>query len=269
MNDTDWLLRRCVFCESAGPLTDEDAFANWARLLLGERGAPVTVTRRGRSWRLRLVARQALCQHCNNVWLGGYEARFKNLMARTIRDPARVELDAEEQQFVAIYAIKTGLLLELAYRWQGLAPIPLPASVFRWLHLHKTPPPRSLVWFGATGTQQGEAWRVAPYANEALVQHGSSWPTGNIITFAIGHLVLKCAVVQFDPLDPGTPWTPQFNAHFAQIWPIISDPVVWPTPLALTQTEFESMAVRLWPIPPPPGPPKPWPRLPKVTDDWR
>lgn len=265
----EWHLRKCVFCESEGPLTDEDALPNWARKLLGG-GTPVKVVRGKRDWKLRLVARQALCEHCNGVWLSSYENRFKRLMGDALINPARVEFDPPDQEFIALWTIKTALLLELAMRWQPDTPaIPLPTSVFHWLHKNKTPPPRSQVWFGATGTQPGERWIVAPYANETLSKHGSVWPVGNLITFALGHLVLKCAVTQLDPSNPGREWTPTPSLHFAQIWPVVSDPVVWPTPLAITQTEFATMSVRLWPIPVPQSPPEPWPAVPKVSDDWR
>jgi hypothetical protein len=246
----------CVFCGSAGPLTDEHALQQWAREVLQVRG-PVEVVRGGkvvaRRRRLNVVAPQALCENCNGVWLGQMENDFKALMGPALIGRGPIFLDAVQQEFVALWVVKSALLLELAVRFTDAGHFcPVPGSAFHWLYLHKTPPPRATVWLGATGPQPGEQPRAHYFSNQPVVPAVGNL-VGNVITFVDGNLLLKTFVVEVPESEPypagiNVPDVPTF----AQIWPNRRERVGWP-PAAVTYSDLDSAELRLWPLPFRPG----------------
>jgi len=275
---SEWVSHRsCIFCGSRGPLTDEHALPHWAANLLGTgTNPPVIQGPKGRPIRLRIVAPQTLCHDCNNLWLGQYEDRFKALLGAAILGEGPIPLSRDDQEFAALWAIKTALLLELAVRlppWR-LNPIPLPDSVFRWMQLHKTPPPGASVWIGTTGPgpdrKPDQNWRYGNIANHPITLPNSDWPIGNIITFHVQFLLFKVCVVQVDGTEPEPIRVPRSDPHFLQIWPVASDLIEWPA-LGLSWTDFDTLRAQLWPVAlPPDAPPmKPWPLIPKESNDWR
>jgi len=189
----------CVFCGSNGPLTDEHALQQWAREVLQIKG-PVTIVRAGqvvaRQRRLNVIAPQALCEECNGVWLGTMEGKFKRLMGRALNGLGPIFLDVGEQEFVALWIVKSALLLELAVRFTDPGHFcPVPMSAFHWLWLHKAPPPRATVWIGATGPQPGEEPRAAYFSNQPVSPADGHGLVGNVITFVYGNLLVKTFVV--------------------------------------------------------------------------
>src|SRR5580704_2096999 len=116
----------CVFCGTTnGKLTCEHVIPKWARRSFDIKG-PVTVHSReaGLSQRRRVGAMQALnitlddaiCEDCNSVWLSRLERRVKPLLAPMAVSAQPTALSPASQQLIATWAVKTVLLLELAFR---------------------------------------------------------------------------------------------------------------------------------------------------------
>jgi hypothetical protein len=242
----------CVFCDSPGPLTDEHALQNWAREVLGIKGR-VTINRGGKviaeRRRLNVIAPQALCVDCNGVWLGPVEDKFKALMGPTLNGKGPIYLDAVEQEFVGLWVVKSALLLELAMRFTSPGHFcPVPSSAFRWLWLHKTPPPRATAWIGATGPQTGEEPRAAYFSNQPVAPPVGQKLVGNVITFVYGNLLLKAFVVDVPdgPLPPGIT-APDIDP-LAQVWPVRHERVGWPPPRGVTYTDLDNFNFMRWPL---------------------
>src|ERR1022692_4110348 len=111
----------CVLCGSSGPMTDEHSLQKWARKILGMERSEANIVRGGKivahQRYFNVIAPQALCVDCNVVWLGPVEDQFKALMGPAITGGGPIPLDADKQDFVALWVVKSALLLELAMRF--------------------------------------------------------------------------------------------------------------------------------------------------------
>jgi hypothetical protein len=250
----------CVLCGSNGPMTDEHSLQKWARKLLGMEGE-ANIVRGGRvvahQRRLNVVAPQALCYGCNVEWLGPVEDQFKALMGRAITGQGPVPLDADEQDFVALWAVKSALLLELAMRFTSPGHFcPIPSSALLWLGLHKTPPPRATVWLGATGPHPGEHPRGNYFSNQPVAPADSQLE-GNLITFVYGDLLVKTFVVDVPdgPLPPGID-APDTRV-LIQIRPKRRRRVSWPPEFWVPYDGLDDPEFMQWPLPYRPRP-MPW-----------
>jgi len=244
----------CVLCGSTGPLSNEDAITRWSIKLLGVKGS-VKVMRAGRQIRearhWRVLAHQALCIPCNSEWLGGQiEPAFNRVAGAAMTGLEPLRFDREAQELIAFWTIKSALLIELAAR-RDRPSVPIPRSVFRWLHQHKSPPPGSAVWIGATGPQSREPARSGHFANQPLSAAAGQAQIGNMITLAIGNLLLKTLIVDVaEHLPEPSRIDAQHSPNFMQIYPIVRESVDWPPP-PLTYIEIDTVAVNFWPVLPP------------------
>lgn len=251
----------CVFCGSTKPMTDEHALQKWSRKFLKAEG-PANIVRAGRivarQRRLNVVAPQALCEDCNVAWLGPIEDRFKALMGPALRALAPIFLDAAEQEFVALWVVKSALLLELAMRFTSPGHFcPVPSSALHWLWLHKTPPPRATVWFGATGPQAGEHPRTHYFSNQPVAPSGGRLE-GNVITFVYGNLLLKTFVVEVSESGQASGIDIPDTPVFVQVWPTRQNCVTWPPPVGVTYSDLDDRALMCWPLPLRSRPDPPW-----------
>lgn len=117
--------RRCVFCDSDGPLTREHAIPRW----LGEVLHDMEPDSAGAEWRSHytagglverdrqhdihrpVVVVRAVCEACNTGWMAALEGRVKPIMEPMVRGQ-RVTLSPVEQLEVATWASKTVFALE-------------------------------------------------------------------------------------------------------------------------------------------------------------
>lgn len=117
--------RRCIFCESDGPLTLEHAIPQWLAAALHdmEPGDP-TPEWRSQYWaggqveddrqhpihRPTVVVRR-VCETCNGGWMSRLERQAKPFIAPMVRGQ-RTTLEPAEQLVVATWASKTILAVE-------------------------------------------------------------------------------------------------------------------------------------------------------------
>jgi hypothetical protein len=127
-------MEACALCGATDvPLTDEDVIPKWALRAFNVQG-PVTIQTReeggspqevGESRRFKLVLAAGLCQRCNNVRLSQLENKVKPILAPMAVECRPTSIDANGQLLLAVWAVKTAFLVELALRQQhpGARPV--------------------------------------------------------------------------------------------------------------------------------------------------
>src|SRR6266566_472168 len=254
-------MKGCIFCGSTETLlTIEDAIPKWARRAFNIQG-PVTVAaadhpgspKRQVGQRmnvLKVVLQDALCESCNNAWLGGgiekSAARFLAPMA-VERQPA--VLDAAAQRLAAFWAVKTVLLLELAFRqmYPGERPVAgyAPSEVeLAYMWRYSVPPPRSMVWLGCWDCQKSKPVVYEP--SSAVLPTADGDPVaGHLATSTLGYIAFQVFTVDFLAAEQhsATLWNthaPKLLArHLVRIWPeqTVTPDVAWP-PEQFTSDEW-------------------------------
>jgi hypothetical protein len=239
----------CVFCGTLnGKLTCEHVIPKWARRSFDIKGS-VTVDAReeGLSQRRRVGSMQALnitlddaiCVECNGVWLSRLERAVKPILAPMAVSAMPATLSPGSQQLLATWAVKTVLLLELAFRQMYPASRPVEGyhasqPEFAWLRASTKPPPRSLVWLGCWDCQQATPVRYAP-AGAPLPTRDGSRIEGHFATFTLGYAAFQVFTVDYVAADQhqGSAWNDHALASLAQaltrIWPLLGQQEIsWP-----------------------------------------
>jgi hypothetical protein len=215
--------RTCVFCGTSG-LTLEHA---WPRWIAGELGDgpwnfAQTFEDGDRSWATSTldVKVRRVCASCNNGWMANLEARAKPLLVHMMNGEAR-ELDADEQELLALWAAKTAMMLGFIHpERRSIAP-----EQYQLLHRSQRPPEGTKVWLARCAS----TWTV-------FYRHNKITLTGEVSgtqveayssTFAVKSLVLQVfgyqgrRAVTTNPSGDATPYV-------TQVWPIERSPVPWP-----------------------------------------
>jgi hypothetical protein len=242
----------CIFCGAAGiPASVEHVIPKWARRAFDISGW-VTVTRGesgsadragvGQMQHLNIILRDSICEPCNNGWLSDIEKKAARILRPLAVDAAPTALDPGAQALVALWAVKTGLLLELAWRqmYPGTRAVPgyeATAQELAWLRAHSEPPPRSMVWLGSWDCQKEIPVRYEPSAAEMPTADGSEL-AGHLTTFTLGFAAFQIFTVDFLAAEQhGAPvWNtrpPETMKHeLARIWPrqLHSSDLAWPPP---------------------------------------
>jgi hypothetical protein len=244
-------VQSCIFCGTTQhPLTCEHVIPKWARRSFNIKG-PVTLDAReeGSGQRRRVGAMQALnitlhdaiCEECNSVWLSRLERAAKPLLAPMAVSAKPTLLSPANQKFIAAWAVKTVLLLELAFRQMYPAIRPTEGyeasqAELAWLRAKTEPPPRSRVWLGCRDCQQAMPVRYAPSSAPLPTPDGTQ-VEGHLATFTLGYAALQVFTVDYVTAeqDHAAQWNDHVPASLAQALPRI-----WP-PLA-TQQDL------LWPL---------------------
>ena len=252
----------CIFCGSTlTPLSVEHVIPKWARRAFDIQG-PVTVsaseqpkpTRRqvGRPMgALNVVLKDALCESCNNGWLGGQlEKDAASILKSMAVERKPVVLDAGMQRLVALWAVKTVLLFEMAMRQmypddpriEGYVPSELELAL---LWRDKIPPPRSRVWLACWDCRQSVPVRYEPSSAMLPASDGSE-VAGHLATFSLGYVAFQVFTV--DPLAAEQHGAVAWNTHVPEsLRPVVD---------------------RIWPQPQPVIPEVSWPRAQFVPEAW-
>ncbi len=242
-------MRSCLFCgTTAGPATDEHVIPKWARdafdiqgwLTVSSSDSPGSGRKQvGRLQHLNIVFKGGICQRCNNDWLGSIERKVQPLLEPMALARPTV-LEASEQALLALWAVKTCLLLELAIRqkypgrravegYMGSSP------ELAWLWKKNAPPPRSMVWLGCWDCQRTVPMNYEPSSAELPTVDGSPL-TGHLTTFTLGFVAFQVFTVDFVAAElRGAPvWNTRppesLDDALPRIWPplMVVPDVSWP-----------------------------------------
>jgi hypothetical protein len=222
-------LGTCRYCGEEKLLGNEHAFPGWVYRCLGIENTPavrhVDGVPVGAPAPLEVVALHEICDECNRAW-SDHEQKISKWLCPSMRNaPIPFALDFYQRRRVAAWAVKTGLMLELALRQQQREFF-APESQFAWLHDHVErlePPPGCRVWM--FGVEVENAWPAT--TTVALLKPARpDFPEAYLATFTIGYLgfqvfgpdVVKtpdARWVMAPPLDP----PPAFQTVLSRIWP--------------------------------------------------
>jgi hypothetical protein len=227
-------VRVCLFCPNrAGTL--EDIWPLWVIKSVG--ADPVsptefwnTVNAPPLRWPGPKFTTKKFCRNCNNGWMSRLESAVRRTMGGLINDIA-MELDAEQQRALALWAVKTAMVIEGVKQAKNGFYTPEERSAFRQTLV---PPMQTAVWLGRctqSNNLHGEARKLHvsnPTATNPLED-------GCATTFVIGRLVMQVLSVKRKPnamhgslrlrMRSG-PW----DKKLVQIWPVENQRVVWPPP---------------------------------------
>jgi hypothetical protein len=236
----------CIFCGTTQrPLTREHVIPRWARRSLNIQGPGTAAARTdgpGRRRRadalqaLNITLHDAICAECNSGWLGRQlEQPVRPVLAPMAVSARPTILSPANLTLIATWAVKTVLLLELAFRQRHPARRPAggyPASraELAWLRARTEPPPRSRVWLGCWDCQQAMPVRYTP-ASAPLPAPDDTRIDGQLATFTLGFVAFQVFTAgQYDAAQ----WTDHLprslTPALARIWPPSGTPqdLLWP-----------------------------------------
>ena len=213
----------CVLCASVDSPTDEDVIPKWLLRGFNVQGRSTITAREQagdphevRTLRyFQVTLDDGLCQRCNNELLGGFEQ-----VVQPILEPMAVRreptiLDLASQRLLAVWAIKTVYLLELAVRQRYPSMRPVEGyqpsrSEIGWLLAQfeqrpaklVQPPPRSMVWLACwdcmmpSAVNWGSMVNYAPSTAPLPASDGSE-VVGQFSTLAVGSAVFQVFTVDY------------------------------------------------------------------------
>jgi hypothetical protein len=255
----------CVLCASEDDPTDEDVIPRWllrafnvefgsTTINVGEEGGDKHQVRALRHFQVTLDG--GLCRKCNNERLSGLEQLVQPILEPMAVRCQPTTLDLASQRLLAVWAIKTIYLLELASRQQypGARAIegyvPSNAEVgwlLAQLEQHPArlvePPPRSMVWLASWdcmtpgSVNKGAMLTYAPSTAQVRTPGGGQ-VNGQFTTLAIGYAAFQVFTVDFVEAKrrEAEVWNthppPSIVGQVPIIWPhrLYAGDVAWPPP---------------------------------------
>jgi hypothetical protein len=154
-----------------------------------------------------------------------------------------IVLDTAAQSLVALWAVKTCLLLEMGSRQMYPGGRSLPGYVasvpeLAWLRQHEQPPPRSRVFIGCWDCEREVPLNYGP-SEAFLPGAGGTQVIGHFATFSLGFVLFQVFTADFvtaDVLNASAwhPWPerPWMRSALPRIWPPLDrvPDVTWPPP---------------------------------------
>lgn len=266
----------CVLCGSVDNATDEDVIPKWLLRAFDVEQGSTTVNVREESGspqeirklrHFQVTLDGGLCKKCNNERLAGLEQLVQPILEPMAVRCEQTILDLASQRLLAVWAIKTVYLLELASRQQypgtrqveGYHPSTaeigwLPAQLERRLAKLVEPPPRSMVWLAcwdcktAGSVNRASMLDYAPSTAPLPTPDGGE-VVGQFTTLAIGFAAFQVFTVDYVEADlrKAVVWNPGPPSSIAQairlIWPhrLRADDILWPPP-AFPNDGFDRLA---------------------------
>jgi hypothetical protein len=238
----------CALCgvDVGGDISREHVFAQWIRKLFvideqrilykrgfQERGEQMSPEEwEDIPFNLRV---KDLCKPCNNEWCGRIEDEAEPVMTPMIRGEA-VHLDARAQMTLAIWAMKTILMLQLTYPTDHRG---IPADQYLWFRGHRWLLPNEQIWiahYDGLGDWPISTHYYAIGLYDPTVSEPPEDHHGHTVSFCVGHLVFRAFGHVMDGGEVASPHD-YFHGALRQIWPATGDTVDWPPPITVAGTE--------------------------------
>lgn len=201
---------------------------------------------------LNIVLKDAVCRRCNNQWLSTMENRVSRFLKPMAVSAKPTVLDGAAQKLLALWAVKTAFLLELAFRQQypgqrAIGGYQATSQELTWLRYQDEPPPRSMVWLGAWDCQQNVPVNYEPSGAELPTTDGTPL-AGHLTTFTLGYTAFQVFTVDYIAADlHGAPvWNPgppaPLKDALPRIWPpqLVTPDINWPPP-AFTRDDWHRL----------------------------
>jgi hypothetical protein len=254
----------CVLCSSVEDLTDEDVIPKWLLRAFDVQRASTIVTvgeEYGEKHKVKdlnhfqVTLDDGLCRKCNNELLSRLENVVQPILGPMAVQAKPTVLDLDAQRLLAVWAVKTVYLMELASRRQypGARKVegyePSTAEI-GWLlaELEQRPvklvkpPPRTMVWLACWDcmtletANRGSMIHYAP-SNASLPTPEGGKVDGQFATLAIGYVVFQVFTVDYikAEIQQAVLWNtdpPKSIAHAVPlIWPhrLRAGEIAWPS----------------------------------------
>jgi hypothetical protein len=266
----------CVLCASADNPTDEDVIPKWLLRAFNVEQGSTTVNAREESGsprevrklrRFKITLDGGLCNKCNNERLSGLEQVVQPILEPMAVRSEQTILDLASQRLLAVWAVKTVYLLELAIRQQYPSARPVEGyqpsiAEIGWLLAELEqgsvklikPPPRSMVWLACWDCRTPDTANRASMLNYAPSTAPLPTPDGGEVigqftTLAIGFAAFQVFTVDYVEADrrKAVVWNtdpPKSIADMTRlIWPHRqrAADVAWP-PLPFPNDSFDRLA---------------------------
>jgi hypothetical protein len=254
-------MRPCVLCgRTDAPADDEHVIPKWARNAFALDGVTVHASdgpgsgreQIARMQHMNIVLRGSVCRPCNNGWLAAVIRRVAPLLKPMAAEAKPTVLDAAAQALVALWAVKTVLLLELAarQRYRGSRSVEgytATTQELAWLREQDEPPPRSMVWLTCWDCQRSTPVNYEPSAADLPAADGSQ-VAGHLTTFTLGFAAFQVFTVDFIEAERrGAPvWNTrppaQLTEALKRIWPpqLTVPDLSWP-PAAFGKDDWQRL----------------------------
>ena len=233
------MVRVCVFC-GGGPLTREHVYAEWLRDALPVAGRFRTTDVEGQLlWEQGTfdIEAKIACARCNNGWMSDLEAVCGPLLTNPMLYGATLTLAPGQQRTVALWAIKTAVVLE-AYRKERTFRY-LPEWHARWMPRtrdkgeHADPPPGiSVVMFGRQleiGPDGTLDQFVVSRSVGIIAREPPNDSKGYVATFVVGYTGFQVFGVNVQAGGlPNIWYGPWVTERTISLWPSGRQPVTWP-----------------------------------------
>lgn len=225
----------CLFCGSAGPMTNEHVWPKWLSKELKKTGARFATPPGAKRAPTAIDLTVGVCRPCNNDWLSTLENDVAGI-ARPMLRGHLVRLDETDQGRLATWATKTAYLLD---RWSD--PI-VPRGFAMDLAIRRAPPANTCVFLAAY-----DGPRAAYASHEGLHVAG---PDGlrplEANAFATTFTAHKLAFQVLGHFNKGG-WQllddrPALHDGLVQIWPNLEPQATWPPKLILPNAGIEALA---------------------------
>lgn len=230
-------MRQCLFCNNVAD-SKEHLWASW--ILERVKWAPIRHSIGNSPVKILATPElkvKSVCKQCNNGWMSALEQQNKPLMGCLMQD-IYAPIDHSQQSSLTAWAMKTAMVLDsvntrdrtLFYQKGECENLRVSSAI----------PPRTEIWIGrysvrntlgAFGTDLGIAMPEAPKA-----------ATGCATTILAGHLAIQVLAVHVLPeykdqaVGGIAPKPGRWNDLLTKVWPIGSQPIIWPPPLSFVET---------------------------------
>jgi hypothetical protein len=170
-----------------------------------------------------------LCKPCNNEWCNEIETDAQPVLMPLILGNHATP-DASEQTTLAIWAIKTVLMLQMTHKDNRRS---VAVEDFHWFRQHRWPLPNEQIWiahYDGTGD-----WPVSYHHYGFLLYDPATTNAvdspdnvnGHVVALSVGHLVFVAFGHTIRGGPSATPSGP-IVAKLRQIWPTTGAPVDFP-----------------------------------------
>lgn len=242
-------MKPCVFCGRPAD-TAEHVLPCWLRSAVeadGQIAKNRVRTERGlrRQWAALAfdTAVNSVCRECNNGWMSRLEESAKPLLQPMIVGGPQHTFDPREQELLAKWAMKTGLMVSLT-----VGATKIPAAHFDYLFRSQRPPDNFRIWIARCSRGQPAVFYLfQPFHFEKRTSDGQTSRSDHyVFTLRLGELVLQGygrdrPLPRFDiEHEPSHPFV-------TRIWPRRDQHVEWPPRETIGSDDLLTFAGRFSP----------------------
>lgn len=223
---------RCVFCGSAGKLTNEDVWPIWIVELVKSISADLLVTGAGgKKRRAGTIIDRArrVCRGCNGGWMSDLEREvIPFLKPMLLGKNYQTALSVQQRGALARWTYKTTLTSVLP-RKERIVPL----SAYREFYETRSIPASVSVWLAAYGDRTHALWSQPegiPYSSGLGPVPGDG-PVRTNEAYLYTFVLLRVALQVLGPVsgDPFPTGYPKTDLPILRLWPIDSSTaMLWP-----------------------------------------